>query len=254
MIKRFFELSEEITEFLSRYPVKTVATAALSQTYSLSGSLFSLYGQFEENELTAIVSIYGNGMHIALGNNANKSELIDFIGFSAPTSLHMDSDDYAFFDSISGFSENRASLLAMKKPSLALGEIDISVSPSLREVYSLLNEYLDMSDGDSFVADMQARINHMTGRAVALQRDGKIVAAACVFFESEYCGFLGGVATHSDYRGKGYASALVSCLCRDLILKNTLPLLSCTNPAAKRVYISLGFEEINENITLIRSM
>lgn len=253
MIKRLFELTPEVADFLAKYPVKTVATAALTQTYYLSGNVFALYGQYADDSLTAVIDIYGSGAHIAAAEKTDVAEIHDFIAFSGVSSVLMNSEDYAFIGDIAGFSPRSAALLAMHEPKLVPAEECVCVLPSLSDVHGLLENYIAVGDRDTFVADMQARVNHQTGRAVTVNVNGATAAAACVFFESEYCGFLGGVATHTDFRGKGYASVLVSQLCRDLVAKNKLPLISCTNPAAKRVYRSLGFEDIGENITLVRT-
>lgn len=255
MIKRVFEKTGEIKDFLSRYAENTVMISALADTYGLESELFSLWTQSENGELTALIGVYGDGMNISASVTADGEELIDFISFCNVSSVIVTDKEEHLFSGLSGFVKKEADLLSMRNVDKLQSEADdgmICLNPSISDVHSLMKEYLSVSDRDTFVCDMQARINHGTGRAVSACSDGNTAAIACVFFESECCGFLGGVATDERYRGRGLASALVSHICNDLLKQNKTPLISCVNPAAKRLYKSLGFEDMGKRITYVK--
>lgn len=255
MIKRVFEVTAEIAEFLSLHREKAVMISALIETYGLKNNVYSLWTQLCEEDITAVIGIYGDGMCICTEKDADMEELADFIVFSEPSSVTLTQDEDSLFSYLNGFTKNVSDLLVMRRGEALKSSSDsqfICTNPSLSNVHSLMKEYLKVSDRDTFVCDMQARLNHGTGKAITAEIDGNTAATACVFFESEYCGFLGGISTDEKYRGRGLATALVSSLCSELINKNKTPMLSCVNPAAKRLYMSLGFEETGKRITYVK--
>lgn len=254
MITRVYDLVS-LSDFLSENPIKTVAVEALSATYGLSGNLFSLYARTQDDAVTGILGVYGDGGHLTLSPADDGDEWVPFLTFLKLRSLTTDSAGSQVL-LLACKQEgiipkvDRAHLFVMGEPTLAEPDLNVCVTPDLRDVHGLMCQYLTVADVDSFVADMQARVNHGTGRAVTYRVEGVTAGTACVFFESGQVGFLGGISTGSRYRGRGIASSLVSTLCRDLLKKGKRPVLSCVNPAAERVYRSLGFTQVDEKITI----
>lgn len=77
--------------------------------------------------------------------------------------------------------------------------------------------------------------------------DGMLVASAQTAAENSISAMVVGVATHPDRRGRGYASAVVSQLCRDAFDKGKRFLcLFYDNPVAGRIYNRVGFEPIGK--------
>ena len=73
--------------------------------------------------------------------------------------------------------------------------------------------------------------------------DGALVACAQAAAENSKSAMVVGVATRRDVRGRGYASAVVSALCRESFRKGKQFLcLFYDNPAAGRIYNRIGFE------------
>lgn len=79
--------------------------------------------------------------------------------------------------------------------------------------------------------------------------EGKIVSMAKIDHEAEY-GRINNVVTDLKYRGKGYASMLVSELCQKLFARNVIPMLyaDSRNCSSNRMYTKIGFELVG-NIT-----
>ena len=229
----------DASAFFRAHPVETVAVDALSRTGQLT-----LYAEKD----VALLGVYGNAGHLTLTDGANAAEwrsLIRFLGLSTVTT-----DAYSA-SKLRGYKKaERVKLLGMGTPTLSPADEHLVFSPNLRQVHALLSRYLPVSDADTFVSDMQLRINHGVGRSIAYEIDGALVGTASVFFESDTVCFLGGIATDKAYRGRGIASMLVSALCRDALSKQKRPVLTCVNPAAERVYRSLGFVAVGERVTL----
>jgi predicted GNAT family acetyltransferase len=78
-------------------------------------------------------------------------------------------------------------------------------------------------------------------------RDGGLVASARTSAENSLSAMVVGVATRPDMRGRGYASAVVSRLCCDVLSKGRQFLcLFYDNPTAGRIYNRIGFTPIGE--------
>ena len=77
--------------------------------------------------------------------------------------------------------------------------------------------------------------------------DGRLIATASTSAENSESAMVVGVATAIDCRGKGYASAVVSALCRDCFERGKKYLcLFYDNPVAGRIYNRIGFQELGE--------
>jgi predicted GNAT family acetyltransferase len=73
--------------------------------------------------------------------------------------------------------------------------------------------------------------------------DGALVSCAQATAENSKSAMVVGVATRADVRGRGFASAVVSSLCRESFRKGKAFLcLFYDNPAAGRIYNRIGFE------------
>lgn len=76
---------------------------------------------------------------------------------------------------------------------------------------------------------------------------GRMVSVASTSAENSESAMIVGVATAREYRGKGYASAVVRALCRDCFDRGKKYLcLFYDNPVAGRIYNRIGFKELGE--------
>ncbi len=77
--------------------------------------------------------------------------------------------------------------------------------------------------------------------------DGRLIATASTSAENSESAMVVGVATATDCRRKGYASAVVSALCRNCFERGKKYLcLFYDNPVAGRIYNRIGFQELGE--------
>ncbi len=83
-----------------------------------------------------------------------------------------------------------------------------------------------------------------------LHKDGKLVSCVNVHGWSEKYVQIGGVATHPDYRERGFAKQVISAVSRDYLAKNKHVILFCKNDnvPALAVYEKLGFRPIDQFI------
>ncbi|MDE5587896.1 MAG: GNAT family N-acetyltransferase [Acetatifactor sp.] len=77
--------------------------------------------------------------------------------------------------------------------------------------------------------------------------DGCLITTASTSAENSESAMVMGVATAAEFRGKGYASAVVSALCRDCFERGKKYLcLFYDNPVAGRIYNRIGFRELGQ--------
>ena len=83
--------------------------------------------------------------------------------------------------------------------------------------------------------------------AVGGYLNGRMISTASTSAENSESAMIVGVATAREFRGKGYASAVVSALCRDCFARGKKYIcLFYSNPVAGRIYNRTGFRELGE--------
>lgn len=137
-------------------------------------------------------------------------------------------------------------------PANAINEI-ASLQAKSKDYKSILAEYITVEEVDEYkqaldtivefrpretddVADMFDRT-----KVVAVKQDGKIVSSACLSSISDKTAVVTGVFTVKEHEGKGYAKDCMSRILADYAGGRTI-LIFFTNPKAKNLYLSLGFE------------
>jgi hypothetical protein len=82
------------------------------------------------------------------------------------------------------------------------------------------------------------------GRFFVAEEGGQIVAAALTSSEAPDMAMIGGVFTPPHLRNRGYATACVEALCRELLNEGIEPCLFYDNPRAGSIYRRLGFRDV----------
>lgn len=95
-------------------------------------------------------------------------------------------------------------------------------------------------DDETFIAG----IKNGSARSYYLEKDGEVVATASTSAETSEMAMIVAVATAKNHRKKGYATAVMSKLCSDLIEEGKSACLFYDNPAAGKIYNRIGFREI----------
>lgn len=88
-----------------------------------------------------------------------------------------------------------------------------------------------------------------SGRGYCIEDSGRIVSTAQTAFENSSSAVIAGVATHPEYRKRGYAVSCISKLCRELIDEGKSLALQYDNQGAGGIYRSLGFMETGRMIS-----
>ena len=113
----------------------------------------------------------------------------------------------------------------------------------MAELMLLIDLYTDIyHDKETATAKISTNLTS-GGTAFGVFRDGDLVSCAQTTAANSQSAMVSGVATHPGARGRGYASAAVSELCRDAFSSGkTYLCLFYDNPDAGRIYARIGFE------------
>jgi GNAT superfamily N-acetyltransferase len=112
-----------------------------------------------------------------------------------------------------------------------------------REIYPVLQAGFGASAPafEPWYVDVMLRQRRGLCRIACVRETEAAVATAMTVAEGEETALIGAVATHPDFRRRGYAGACVSALAAQLQAEGRQVLLSPKNEAAARVYAKLGF-------------
>ncbi|WFD10345.1 GNAT family N-acetyltransferase [Tepidibacter hydrothermalis] len=114
---------------------------------------------------------------------------------------------------------------------------------NLDKVESIIKLHQSIAEFDNFPLEIVKR-HFESGRSYCIEEDDEVVSIAQTTAENSISAMIIGVCTHPNYRKKGYASACVSHLCKDLLKENKTLCLFYDNPKAGEMYKKLGFEDI----------
>ncbi len=93
-----------------------------------------------------------------------------------------------------------------------------------------------------------------TGMFFCIRESGKIAAVAGIHvYSPEYkVAALGSITTHPNSRGKGYATKVTACLCKELFKKSEVIGLNVhsENSSAIHCYEKLGFVKIADYLEI----
>lgn len=113
-------------------------------------------------------------------------------------------------------------------------------NPYLPHVHALLDQCFEsMASLNAWYPDVSHRIRHNCAKIAVILDGEQVVSTAMTVAETDTAAVLGQVATHSDYRGRGYAKTCINSLisrCKD----KTLYILPMTD-IAHSLYVKMGF-------------
>lgn len=122
--------------------------------------------------------------------------------------------------------------------------------PEAMDLLSSISEFAKTYKKDELeeqVRRMEEEMTQGSKAAVGGFLNRRMVSIASTSAENSESAMVVGVATVSECRGRGYASAVVKELCRDCFRRGKKYLcLFYDNPVAGRIYNRIGFKELGE--------
>ena len=113
----------------------------------------------------------------------------------------------------------------------------------LLELRGSIPEFSEVgSNPDSVKHAMQTGV----ARTFYIEDDGKMVSAASTTAENTYAAMVVAVCTLENYKKRGYATACLTKLARELLSEHKMLCLFYDNPEAGKIYKRLGFVDIGQ--------
>ncbi|MBO8172246.1 MAG: GNAT family N-acetyltransferase [Bacillaceae bacterium] len=111
------------------------------------------------------------------------------------------------------------------------------------EILALRRQIKEFTIGPNAREMMIRKFKTGAGKIYIIRKEGKMIATASTTAENSYTAMIVGVATLPEYRNRGYATACMAQLCRDLLAEGKKSCLFYDNPAAGSIYRRIGFRE-----------
>ena len=128
-----------------------------------------------------------------------------------------------------------------------LEQEDVAESIDLLSDIEEFSKTYKKEERDAQIRRMKEEMANGGKSAVGGFLNGRMVAFASTSAENSESAMIVGVATAKEYRGRGFASEVVSALCQDCFDRGKKYLcLFYDNPAAGRIYHRIGFRELGE--------
>jgi RimJ/RimL family protein N-acetyltransferase len=217
------------------------------------------HGYYENDELKSVVMIYREAnpnVVIALCNENDTENLKNEI--SLMSDILPDKIYFHISPGVEKILEEKYNLnyegkyfkMSLENSSM-LDKIDVTNTEqfTIANKKELNNFYEEAYPDNSFIDRMLE-----TGMFFGIRESGKIVAVAGIHvYSPEYkVAALGSITTHPNFRGKGYATKVTACLCKELF-KNVEVIglnVHSENSIAIHCYEKLGFIKIADYLEI----
>ncbi|MBC8585986.1 GNAT family N-acetyltransferase [Youxingia wuxianensis] len=122
---------------------------------------------------------------------------------------------------------------------------EIRSAQRLEEVYRLLclcdPIFQASSRYDAWLVDASYKIRHELGNIYALYVENILISTICINFSPLKHAIITSLATHPDFRGKGYGKQLVTYATREVLSRGQIPTLLTANERLGEFYEQCGY-------------
>lgn len=242
MIKSVEKNDKGFVEFCKR-DVFGTRISCLYSCYSTDYDFVKFWVQTDDDGqiLSAVSRLDGDVTVSSTGKNHDElHNFLNFVGFRTVQCEKKIAELFGLKISVEGFVVEYVG----NKNEIA----DLNTDNSFRskEIYDIIKSAKLVGVGDylPWLSDMTFRMNRGAAYCETVVSDGKAVACAMKLFVTESAVLLGAVATKPEYRGRGYAGALVTHLAESE--KDKRVELLCKKDSIVEFYKSIGFDVKNE--------
>lgn len=258
-----------IFEYLNRYEEEAdflIGSALQFGITNMSGILRcgDYFGYFEDNDLKGIIVFYNLGSCIPHYETSGALPYFYQLMLARRFTMLLGADRLVrpLFEAlrhhryVRDFEECRYCVNSSFKPYIIEGAVfhDVTGDSGEAAVSFVRNAYLMGFRAERTLQDTRILLSQKSEEEdfILLSVNNKLVAQACIQTFTGGTSQIGAVYTLEEERGKGYAKAVVSELCRRIIEKGKLPTLVVNkyNTPALSAYKALGFEERDDYLII----
>jgi len=252
MIKKFKEENKrELLDFVKIEKEINLFIIGDIENYGLEADFLDFYGEYENGNLTALLLRFYESFIVYGQGNFNGQDFSDIIIKSKANMLSGVEKSVLRIGQWIKLNEKRDTYFAMldNKNSLYKGPlldiVEDTKLPEVEQVWLLQKEKISEFTNTMPLNTIERKYKDHTGRGFNIKNNkGTIVSSAETGAENKGSAMVLGVCSDPDYRGRGYAAAIVSKLCDTLLSEGKSLCLFYDNPKAGKIYKSLGFNDI----------
>lgn len=252
MIKKFKEENKaELLKFVKKEKEINLFIIGDLENYGIESDFLDYYGEYENGILTALLLRFYDSFIVYGEGDFNGKDFSDIIMRSKAKMLSGAEKSVKRIGRFMDLEEKRDTYFAMlnNKDNLYTGPLlNIANKTELsdvEQVWLLQKEKIAEFTNTMPLNTVQRKYKDHTGRGFNIKNSkGVIVSSAETGAENKDSAMVLGVCSDPDYRGKGYATAVVSKLCDALLSEGKSLCLFYDNPKAGKIYKDLGFKDI----------
>ncbi|MEE0264245.1 MAG: GNAT family N-acetyltransferase [Acutalibacteraceae bacterium] len=218
----------------------------LLNAYGEYNGLCDVWYQLIDDRITAYVVRYGGEFIADIQSGADFEEIINMCRIAGGTALLCKRIN------MGGMVGDVMKLTDIKSDNTQpCGDYTFSDNVNLYEYYDILkankSESFAVPEFEDFYVDLNHRLRKNTAYAVGLYSNEKLICCCVATALDKTSAVIAGVATLPQYKKRGYGTAVVTQLCRQLTNKNITDIfLQRDKNENLKFYKNIGFENISE--------
>lgn len=97
---------------------------------------------------------------------------------------------------------------------------------------------------DYWLSDISLKTRRGVAKIYSVMRDDEVISTATIIGKSKNYAQIGGVATHPNYRFRGYSTAILKQIINECVQNGIIPTLLTDSDVAYNMYKHLGFDDV----------
>lgn len=235
-----------IKTFCSKYPLGTRINCCLG-AYGLERDFFHIWYSVKDGEVNAVISSFFGDMTVCASNDADFSEIADFINMYGCESVCAESDIMKNL----GYTDTENKRMFIFEKAVSYSAVQNCDDELLKSAYNLISLSIPnsfSSDKDaylSWLSDFTFRKKRGLARIKAVCDDSRVYSCALTAAESENAAIISGVACDTSKRGTGLGRNTVLTLADELRSEGKKVYVIALNDGAGTFYEKIGFRQIS---------
>lgn len=243
--------TEAVLAFLAKRPAENVFLIGDIEVYGFDNPIQDVWGQFEDNELIAILLRYDRNF-IPYSEGAYDIEPFARIinSYEGPIEVSgLASVVEAILPHIKRAVKKHSETYYAKCEALAYDvercdDVLYLTAPQYAENIDMLTSIPEFQHATMTVETRERAESYKTGRTYVYMKEDVMVASASSTAENSKSAMIVGVGTRPGYERNGYATRCMETLCSELLAEGKMICLFYDNPKAGNIYKRLGFVDI----------
>ncbi len=258
------EHRQQVMQYLSSEPTFTLLIAADIQNYGFESDVFEIWahsGNCQDIIRSVFCRFYNTLLVYSLKNDIDAGNIYRFLSDNGVEyNIVLGKEELVKqFSPFIAFKEKHETLFAElskdrfhpAKPAVTTQVFQAREEDAL-EIHELRESIPEFNNMMLPLEQLIDLIRTKKGRVYFIKENNKIVSSASTGAETEMAAHVNAVCTKEGYRGRGYASQIITRLSGDLLAEGKICCLGYENPVAGRIYNRIGYKELGKLVIAVK--